>query len=68
MQHIGSWWDAIELWVAGLPFLPQYAVLVFVLVPVSFVLAFGLDTFLNAVLQLLGRRGEDAPARVEGQR
>ncbi|WP_068273828.1 hypothetical protein [Aldersonia kunmingensis] len=68
MQRIGSWWDAIELWVAGLPFLPQFVVLVLVLVPVSFVLAFGLDTVVNAVLRLIGRRGDDAPVRVEGQR
>ncbi|MCX5042742.1 hypothetical protein OG921_06115 [Aldersonia sp. NBC_00410] len=68
MGRIGSWWDAIELWVAGLPFGPQFVLLVLVLLPSSFVIARALDALLNAVLRLFGRQSEDAATQSDGPR
>ncbi|MBF6331631.1 hypothetical protein [Nocardia transvalensis] len=55
MQRIAGWWDGFELWVAGLPFVPQFAVVLVGMIPVSFALAYLLDRGLRVVLRLLGR-------------
>lgn len=55
MHHIAGWWDGFELWVAGLPFIPQFVVVLVGAVPVSFLLAYVLDRGLRAVLRALGR-------------
>ncbi|RBO88376.1 hypothetical protein [Nocardia puris] len=55
MQRIAGWWDGFELWVAGLPFLPQFLVVLIGMVPVSLGIAYLLDRSLRAVLRLLGR-------------
>ena len=43
MQRIGGWWDAIELWIASLPFVPEFLLLAVVLVPFAFGGAWVLD-------------------------
>lgn len=60
MQRIAGWWDGFELWVAGLPFIPQFLVVLVGMVPISFAIAFVLDRALRAAFRLLGRgdRGE----------
>ncbi|RJO69892.1 hypothetical protein D5S18_28810 [Nocardia panacis] len=55
MHSIAGWWDGFELWVAGLPFIPQFLVVLLGMVPVSFAIAFALDRGLRAGLRLLGR-------------
>ncbi len=55
MHSFADWWDGFELWVAGLPFVPQFAVVLFGMIPVSIGLAIGLDMVLRVVLHLLGR-------------
>ncbi|WP_227980606.1 hypothetical protein [Nocardia spumae] len=55
MHHIAGWWDGFELWVAGLPFIPQFAVVLVGAVPVSFLIAYLLDRGLRAILRILGR-------------
>ncbi|NKY84587.1 hypothetical protein [Nocardia veterana] len=55
MHHIAGWWDGFELWVAGLPFVPQFVVVLIGAVPLSFLLAYLLDRGLRTVLRLLGR-------------
>ncbi|MEV4126659.1 hypothetical protein [Nocardia sp. NPDC049707] len=55
MQQIAGWWDGFELWVAGLPFIPQFIVVLVGMVPVSFAIAYLLDRLLRISLQLLGR-------------
>lgn len=52
---IAGWWDNFELWVAGLPFIPQFLVVLFGMVPVSFAIAFVLDRSLRALLRMIGR-------------
>lgn len=55
MHSIAGWWDSVELWVAGLPFLPQFAVVLVAMVPISFAIAYLLDRALREALRLLGR-------------
>ncbi|MFC9966537.1 hypothetical protein [Nocardia ignorata] len=55
MQRIAGWWDGFELWVAGLPFIPQFLVVLVGMVPISFAIAYGLDRALRAIFRALGR-------------
>lgn len=55
MHQIADWWDGVELWVAGLPFVPQFAVVLAAMVPVCFGIAYLLDRALRVALRLLGR-------------
>lgn len=55
MERIAGWWDGFELWVAGLPFIPQFLVVLVGMVPVSFAIAYLLDRALRAVFRMLGR-------------
>ncbi|WP_280372964.1 hypothetical protein [Nocardia abscessus] len=65
MHRIAGWWDGFELWVAGLPFIPQFLVVLVGMVPISFAIAYGLDRVLRAVLRMVDRRygADPAPAR-----
>ncbi|MGK8489445.1 hypothetical protein [Nocardia asiatica] len=65
MHRIAGWWDGFELWVAGLPFIPQFLVVLVGMVPISFAIAYGLDRVLRAVLRMRDRRYgvEAAPVR-----
>lgn len=55
MSGVGNWWDSVELWVAGLPFVPQVAVVMAVLMPLAAGLAGLLDIALAGALRLIGR-------------
>ncbi|APE33747.1 hypothetical protein BOX37_06940 [Nocardia mangyaensis] len=55
MERIAGWWDGFELWVAGLPFIPQFLVVLVGMVPISFAIAFLLDRALRAIFRALGR-------------
>ncbi|WP_067573763.1 hypothetical protein [Nocardia acidivorans] len=55
MHRIAGWWDGVELWVAGLPFVPQFAVVLAAMVPVCFAIAYLLDRVLRVGLRALGR-------------
>lgn len=61
MHQVAGWWDGFELWVAGLPFIPQFLVVLVGMVPVSFAIASVLDRVLRVGLQLLGRNDDPAP-------
>ncbi|MET7767374.1 hypothetical protein [Nocardia sp. NPDC005366] len=62
MHRIAGWWDGFELWIAGLPFLPQFLVVLVGIVPISFAIAFALDRALREVMRLLGRDRAEAEA------
>ncbi|MFI8565230.1 hypothetical protein ACIGGF_01530 [Rhodococcus sp. NPDC078407] len=64
MEPVARWWDGVELWVTGLPFVPQAIVVLLVLVPTAFLLARVFDRLLAVVLRLLGR---DARAAREAE-
>ncbi|MGC0363365.1 hypothetical protein ABH922_001349 [Rhodococcus sp. 27YEA15] len=52
MDRIANWWDGFELWMAGLPFIPQVALMLVVLVPLCRLVAAVLDRALAALLAL----------------
>lgn len=61
-------WDSVELWLSTLPFPPQVAILVVVLVPLSVVIARALISVTDAVVspRLVGViRGRDEAAEEE---
>lgn len=55
VSGLGNWWDSVELWVAGLPFVPQVVIVMAVLVPLAAGLARLLDIVLSGALRLIGR-------------
>ena len=55
MHAIATWWDGVELWITGLPFVPQSIVVLLVVVPAAFGLAKLLDRILAGILHVLGR-------------
>ena len=65
MQRIADWWDGLELWVAGLPFIPQFVVVLAVVIPLSFGLAWVLDRVLMGALIVLGRGAEPVPSDLD---
>ncbi|WP_040834208.1 hypothetical protein [Nocardia brevicatena] len=62
MDRIEGWWDGFELWVAGLPFIPQFLVVLAGMVPISFAIAYLLDRGLKNVMRWPGRE-EDPGVR-----
>lgn len=59
-----NWWDGVELWLAGLPFVFQTVIVMPVVLALAFGLAVLLDGALGQVIALLRRlahrEGEDA--------
>ncbi|WP_405180161.1 hypothetical protein OG225_02020 [Nocardia sp. NBC_01377] len=68
MHRIAGWWDGFELWIAGLPFLPQFLVVLVGIVPISFAIAFALDRALRTVSRLIGRDRVEAQAIAAAER
>ncbi|MFI5716009.1 hypothetical protein [Nocardia sp. NPDC051750] len=60
MERIAGWWDGFELWVAGLPFIPQFLVVLVGMVPISFGIAYLIDRALSLAAGALGRDETDA--------
>ncbi|MGA9872829.1 MAG: hypothetical protein WBQ44_17025 [Rhodococcus sp. (in: high G+C Gram-positive bacteria)] len=58
MHAIATWWDGLELWITGLPFVPQSMVVLLVVVPAALGLAAIFDRVLAGVLRVLGRDSE----------
>lgn len=64
MNQIAGWWDGLELWVIGLPYVPQLLLVMAVALPAAYAVARICDVVLARALALLGRDGVSAP--VEG--
>lgn len=65
MDAIGRWWDGVELWVTGLPFVLQVLVVMIVVVPLAALIAIVLDMLVTWLFTLVGRgdeAGRDTPA------
>ncbi|QBJ95022.1 hypothetical protein ERC79_02865 [Rhodococcus sp. ABRD24] len=68
MDQLASWWDGAELWVAGLPFIPQVILVLAVMIPCCFGIAWLLDRALSVVFALLGRAEIVDPDGSTGER
>lgn len=62
MNQIASWWDGAELWLIGLPYVPQLLLVMGVVLPAAFGIARGFDLVLARVFALLGRDRAPVPA------
>lgn len=62
MDRMASWWDGFELWLAGLSFVPQAALVLLVMVPLCAGAAWLLDRVLAAAFAAVGRREPEIPA------
>ncbi|UXA16388.1 hypothetical protein [Mycobacterium sp. SMC-4] len=66
MDGFLNWWDGVELWLSGLPFVAQTAVVM----PVVLVLAYGVAALLDVVLGhgiRLRRQARQARARATAE-
>jgi hypothetical protein len=63
MNGILSWWDGVELWLSGLPFVFQSIVVMPVVLALAFVIAVALDTALGRGIRLmrLVRHNDEEP-------
>ena len=73
MDQLARWWDDAELWVAGLPFIPQVVLVLVVMVPCCFGMAWLLDGVVSIAFAMFGRAeiddpgsSPDGPTNVEG--
>ncbi|MBB3039027.1 hypothetical protein [Hoyosella altamirensis] len=73
VDAIARWWDGVELWIAGLPFVPQVVLVVAVMVPLCFVFATVLDRVMGPLFERLertrrasGARGSETEGEVGG--
>jgi hypothetical protein len=54
-----NWWDGVELWLSGLPFVAQTAVVMPVVLALAYGIAIGLDGALGNGIRLLRRAGHE---------
>ncbi|MFF0814387.1 hypothetical protein ACFYVR_04395 [Rhodococcus sp. NPDC003318] len=70
MNQIATWWDGLELWIIGLPYVPQLLLVTAVALPAAYALARVFDVVLAWALALLGRDHVETPVgdAVTGER
>ena len=62
MDKFLNWWDGVELWLSGLPFVLQALAVMPVVLALAYVTAALLDGLLGRGIQLMRRaRHDDAP-------
>jgi hypothetical protein len=64
-----SWWDGVELWLSGLPFVAQSVVVIPVVLALAYAVAVVLDAVLDRGIQLqhrLRRSPDEAAGDTEG--
>jgi hypothetical protein len=54
-----GWWDDFELWLTGLPFALQFALVMIVLVPLAAAVAFGVDRLFDVLSAHIRDRRSD---------
>jgi hypothetical protein len=58
---LADWWNGVELWVAGLSFPFQFALVMAVLLPLCVVLAWLIDRMVDYLSAWFGPSNEDEP-------
>jgi hypothetical protein len=61
VDSVLSWWDSVEEWLTGLPFVPQLVVTLIVVIPLATVIALAVNFLVRRLVTLLSRRdvGDD---------
>ena len=59
MGRFLNWWDGVELWLSGLPFVAQTAVVMPVVLALAYGIAIGLDGALGNGIRLLRRENHE---------
>ncbi|SOJ56193.1 hypothetical protein MSIMFB_03667 [Mycobacterium simulans] len=65
MNGFLNWWDSVELWLSGLPFVLQTLAVMPVVLALAYLTATLLDALLGQGIQLMGRRA-DHPDEASG--
>jgi hypothetical protein len=58
---LSDWWNGVELWMLGLPFPLQFALVVVVLAPVCLVVAWLIDRIVDHASALFGPETQEPP-------
>lgn len=61
MDSLLSWWDSVEEWLTGLPFVPQLIVTLLVAIPLATLIAVVVNFLVGRLVALVRRRdvGDD---------
>jgi hypothetical protein len=61
VDSVLSWWDSVEEWLTGLPFVPQLLVTLVVVIPLATVIALAVNFLVRRLVALVSRRdvGDD---------
>jgi hypothetical protein len=63
---VAEWWDGVELWVSGLPFAFQFALVIVLLGPLCVVVAWAIDRVVDHASTWFGPApGDEAPIGAE---
>ncbi|MCF8572347.1 hypothetical protein L5G32_19000 [Gordonia sp. HY002] len=56
-----AWWDSVEEWLTGLPFIPQLVVFLLIAIPLATAIAFGVNYLVGKAFSVFARRdvGDD---------
>jgi hypothetical protein len=68
MGWLSDWWNGVELWMLGLPFPFQFALVMVVLLPLFLVLAWLIDRVVDRLSDWFGTGEQDPPLRGEPRR
>jgi hypothetical protein len=61
LQGLADWWNGVELWMAGLPFAFQFALVIAVLLPLCVIVAWLIDRIVDYASAWFGPSDEDEP-------
>ncbi|GAA4677642.1 hypothetical protein [Gordonia humi] len=61
MRGLLSWWDSVEEWLTGLPFIPQLVVFLVVAIPIATLIAVVVNRLVGKIFSVFSRRdvGDD---------
>jgi elongation factor P--beta-lysine ligase len=56
LRAVADWWDAVELWLTQLPFVFQVVLAAFVVLPLCWGAAVGVDRLVDRIVAVVGAR------------
>ena len=55
MSGVLSWWDSVEEWLTGLPFIPQLIVFLVVVIPLATLIAYAVNWLVGKIFSVFSR-------------